>query len=276
MDSAKRPLSAAYTIAGSGQHISLMLKLDDDLTQDQLTLQIMRVMDSMWKANGLDLRLTLYQVMPTGRNKGFIEIVPNAETITKTQKKYGGATSSKCVLEWLLRENGGTIPASVADNYCRSLAGYCVATYVLGIGDRHCSNMMLQTDGHFFHIDFGHFLGHFKKALGLPKENRWFYYSDALEEVLVNQKKLSAFKKFCVDALEVLRVNSHQLLYLLSSMLGTGIPELETPDDVRYVEEKLMLKRSMKDAGTEFKKLLKKAKASLPQLISGIVHVWVH
>jgi phosphatidylinositol-4,5-bisphosphate 3-kinase len=128
MDSAKHPLFAAYTIAGSGKRIALMLKLDDDLTQDQLTLQLLRVMDSMWKRCDLDLRLTLYEVMPTGRNQGYIEIVPNAVTITKTQKEGGGATSKSCVLEWLQGANGGQITPQVAENFYRSLAGYCVAT----------------------------------------------------------------------------------------------------------------------------------------------------
>ena len=69
--------------------------------------------------------------------------------ITRTA---GGATAAfreDPIANWL-RENNPTDSEykNAVESFIVSCAGYCVATYVLGIGDRHNDNIMITKQGY--------------------------------------------------------------------------------------------------------------------------------
>ena len=45
------------------------------------------------------------------------------------------------------------------NNLIASTVGSYIATYVMGVGDRHFDNILVRDDGTLFHIDFGYILG---------------------------------------------------------------------------------------------------------------------
>ena len=127
-----------------------------------LTLQMVRIMDKLWLKEGLDLKMVTFACVPTGHKRGMIEMVSNAETLRKIQVEFGltGSFKDRPIAEWLAKHNPSELEYERAvENFTASCAGYSVATYILGICDRHNDNIMLKTSGHLFHIDFGKFLG---------------------------------------------------------------------------------------------------------------------
>ncbi|CDQ99627.1 unnamed protein product [Oncorhynchus mykiss] len=128
-----------------------------------LALQMIRVMDRIWLQEGLDLRIVNFKCISTGKDNGMVELVPSSDTLRKIQAEYGvtGSFKDKPLAEWLRKYNPAEDEYDKAsENFIYSCAGCCVATYVLGICDRHNDNIMLRSTGHMFHIDFGKFLGH--------------------------------------------------------------------------------------------------------------------
>ena len=109
MDSKKKPFWLEFENAMEGAPpIRAIFKIGDDLRQDMLTLQMLRLMEKLWQRAGLDLCMTAYGCVATGPSSGIIEVVSPAETVASIQRAAGGtlsAFSEEPLLEWLKRNN---------------------------------------------------------------------------------------------------------------------------------------------------------------------------
>ncbi|XP_033763399.1 phosphatidylinositol 4,5-bisphosphate 3-kinase catalytic subunit beta isoform-like [Pecten maximus] len=280
MDSKKKPLWLHWTNTDErGQDILIMYKNGDDLRQDMLTLQMFTIMDDIWRADGLDLRMNPYQCVATGLNEGMIEVVQNSATIAKIQGTGQKSAFNKTALfDWLKKKNPLEENLIKAVNeFTLSCAGYSVATYILGIGDRHNDNIMLKESGQLFHIDFGHFLGNFKSKFGVKRERVPFILTEHFDYIITKGESMMEnyikFRSTCEEAYLIIRRKGSLLIRLFMMMIMAGIPQLTTVNDVEYLKETLALHLSEDEARARFLQKFQEASSSS---WTTKVNWWIH
>lgn len=263
MDSKMKPLWVVFnTDEKEGSHVGVIFKNGDDLRQDMLTLQMIQLMDILWKKEGLDLRMTPYGCLSMGDKTGLIEVVMHSDTIANIQLNKSNmvataAFNKDALLNWLKSKNPGDALDRAIEEFTLSCAGYCVATYVLGIGDRHSDNIMIRENGQLFHIDFGHFLGNFKTKFGINRERVPFILTYDFVHVIQqgktnNSEKFERFRGYCERAYMILRCHGLLFLHLFALMKAAGLPDLNCSKDIQYLKDSLALGKTDEEARKHF------------------------
>eukprot|EP00055_Hartaetosiga_balthica_P001347 m.138242 g.138242 ORF g.138242 m.138242 type:complete len:843 (-) comp13805_c0_seq1:185-2713(-) len=261
--SALQPLSLSL-IATDGTTHGIIFKNGDDLRQDQLVLQVITLMDRLLKRENLDLKLMPYRCLAATREYGMVERV-NATAISATNG-----------IRNFLRERNPDpsapvgINKDVMDNYVRSLSGYCVITYLLGVGDRHLDNLMITDNGCLFHIDFGFILGRDPKPYPPPMK----LTKDMMEAINDGSGELlNLFRSHCFSCFLILRKSARLVLNLFRLMIDSNVNDIALDRDKTLfkVEEKFRLDMDDEGAVKYFKELLDSSlEAFFPRLVEGL------
>ncbi|KDO31794.1 hypothetical protein SPRG_03714 [Saprolegnia parasitica CBS 223.65] len=286
MSSAKLPLWLEFENAEEGgDPVIIIFKAGDDVRQDCLTLQLIRLMDEMWREDGKDLAMEPYKCVSTGPMTGMLQVVLHSVTTAAVHKRGGamggifGAFNDVSFLDWIQANNGDARSYRVAvDLFLRSCAGYCVATYVLGIGDRHNDNIMITKQGRYFHIDFGHFLGFMKYQYGIKREKTPFVFTPEMAHVFggVGTPDFVKFQKTCGDAFNVVRRHLHLLVSLLVLMIPAEMPELRHRDDVNYLVDVSTPEKTDEEAAAAFDDLVIQCMNNTFKRIDNTLHILKH
>jgi phosphatidylinositol-4,5-bisphosphate 3-kinase len=253
----------------------------------------------------MDLRMNCYGAVATGDEIGMIEVVLNSITMAGINKKAGGAmkvlgfniylfvisfsfltisffffSAKDTVLNFLKCQNSLNEDQTnkCGDNFTLTSAASCVATYVLGIGDRHNDNIMVTMLGHLFHIDFGHFLGNYKKKFGIKRERAPFVFTHQYQAVVgdFESERWQLYVRRCKAAYNTLRKNANLLINLFSMMLSTGIPELREESDIDYLRTALHLEMTDEEASKYIESLIHEALNCKTSLANDIIHITAH
>lgn len=245
-------------------HPGVIYKRGDDLRQDHFALQFIHIIDRLLRLHDdLDLKFTLYSILPTSLTEGFAEFVEHAVPLAQVLRTYHHHQPKHhhtCAVQSFLRQyhfdlsskETFEIDPAVFDTYLRSVAGYVVVTYVLGVGDRHLDNLMMRRTGAFFHIDFGYLFGHdpkpFAPAFRLP--------SDLVEAMggLKHEHFQETFMNYATRAFLIVRQHAPELIMTIKAMTCAGLPDMYMPEQAQRAldgfVERLVLQASETQART--------------------------
>mmetsp|Transcript_10831 Transcript_10831/g.19667 ORF Transcript_10831/g.19667 Transcript_10831/m.19667 type:complete len:881 (+) Transcript_10831:3-2645(+) len=253
----------------------VMIKTGDDLRQDQLVIMMIQLMDRLLKRGTLDLCLRPYSILAMPNNTGLMEFVERS--IPVSQILSGNNNSIMAFFQSVAPQTGSRhlVKPDVLQTYIRSCAGYCVLTYLLGVGDRHLDNIMIQPSGHFFHIDFGFIFGRDPKplppAFRLTKE-----MVDGMGGT--DSKEYRQFCSLACQAFNVLRKSAGLVLNLLHLMSDAGIedlshnPSADAIGVISKVEERFKLELTDEQAELFFVGLINESLAALAPRVMEMFH----
>lgn len=191
-----------------------IVKSNDDLRQEVCCLQLMELCFEIFRDAGLSSYLWLkpYRIVSTGNSTGVVEVLADAMSIDALKKTPGFRNLSH-YFQVTYGSSSETLNAA-KKNFAASLAAYSLFCYFFAIKDRHNGNILLDTQGHIIHIDFGFILS-IAPGGSFSLESAPFKLTEEYMDVLGGQD--SVYFDFFVRAFSLgfLALRSH-----MSSILG--------------------------------------------------------
>ncbi|QPG72987.1 hypothetical protein FOA43_000291 [Brettanomyces nanus] len=245
-----------YVIGSDNKRYSILCKPNDDLRKDSKLMEFATVMDRLLQTDieseKRSLSITSYAVVPLNENMGLIEMVDNVRTIRDIMLMYlqwqgnrfdyakmktlmGDPALSlseklhnyeklktyyRPVLQlWFADKFPNPVNWYEARNrYTRSCAVMSIVGYLLGMGDRHGDNILLnEITGQILHVDFDCLFDKGKK-LQVPERVPFRLTQNMVAAMGVNGYE-GTFRKACEVTMRLIRQNENILMNILETFL---------------------------------------------------------
>ncbi|KAL7118815.1 hypothetical protein ACP275_02G024800 [Erythranthe tilingii] len=227
-----------------------IFKVGDDCRQDVLALQVISLLKDIFEAVGLNIYLFPYGVLPTGPERGIIEVVPN----TRSRSQMGETTDGG--LYEIFQQDFGPVGSpsfeTARENFLISSAGYAVASLLLQPKDRHNGNLLFDSVGRLVHIDFG-FIFEISPGGNMRFESAHFKLSHEMTQLLDPSGVMKSdtwyqFVRLCVKGYLAARRYMDGIINTVSLMMDSGLPCFSRGDPIGNLRKRFHPEMSEREA----------------------------
>lgn len=194
--------------------VSVIVKTGADLRQEAFACQLISVCHKIWVDAGINVWVKLMRILVTGESSGLIETITNGvslhslkrsltlASIESGQNPRGRIATLKDHFAKAFGAADSPPYRAGVDAFKRSLAAYSMISYVLQLKDRHNGNVLIDSEGHIIHIDFGFMLSNSPGSVGF--EAAPFKLTHEYVDVLggVGSQDYEDYKKLCKQAFQ--------------------------------------------------------------------------
>lgn len=156
-----KPLLLSLVISddeGTLKSVKIIIKHDEALRKERIVSCLISLLQFKLFQQATRKRMEMFEPIPTyeiimiSKNIGVIEFVENSVTLRKINDM--GLSLQNYVLENNPKEKIQTTKR----RFLQSLAISSCLSYILGLGDRHLDNIMINKSGQIFNIDYGYLM----------------------------------------------------------------------------------------------------------------------
>lgn len=186
------------------RQVKFIIKKDKSLRKEQLISSLINIL--LNKLNDIEYyNIPSYRIIMLNKEIGLIEYIEDANTLRSISEK--GFT----LQNYILNMNQNNTLHIIKTRFAQSLAISSAIAYIIGLGDRHLDNIMINSRGQIFHIDYGYIMENPIKLFNTPEIKLTTDIIDFLGGT--NSIYYNEFKKLIVKIYNLYRANKN-ILYI--------------------------------------------------------------
>ena len=216
-----KPILVEVETFGNNKYdkLKFIIKTDVNLRKEQIISCLIGVLQHKLKLHMSHSLLDgetvpNYMIVMLSKNIGLIQFIESTTLRAISDEGY-------TLQNYILKHNRGLTIDTIKKTFVDSLSISSSISYIIGLGDRHLDNIMIQKNGVIFHIDYGYVLENPVTLFEMPQIKLTNDIIDFLEGV--NSNYYNDFKTNVINIYNILRANKNVLYQFFRFIADEGL-----------------------------------------------------